>query len=102
MPTTRKQKKARKPRETDMASDIENIDTMLGGNHFEWDECKFSVSFRRPESSSYNTLVNMNPILTLILERTESRKRENETNLGFALIQDELNLVVNSKGYQEN
>ena len=97
MPTTRKQKKARKPRETDMPSDIENIYTMLGGNHFEWDECKFSGSVRRPESPSYNTLVNMNPILTLILERTKSR-----ILLGFALNQDELNLVVNSIGYQEN
>ena len=34
MPTTRKQKKARKSRGLEMLSDIENIDIMLGENHF--------------------------------------------------------------------
>ena len=33
MPTTRKQKKARKSRGLEMLSDIENIDIMLGENH---------------------------------------------------------------------
>ena len=33
MPTTRKQKKARKSRGIDMLSDIENLDVMLGENH---------------------------------------------------------------------
>ena len=32
MPTTRKQKKARKSRETDILSDIINLDIMFGGN----------------------------------------------------------------------
>ena len=35
MPTTRKQKKARKSREADMLSDIKNLDIMLGGNKLE-------------------------------------------------------------------
>ena len=36
MPTTGKQKsKARKSREAHMLSDIENMDQMLGTNHFE-------------------------------------------------------------------
>ena len=35
MPTTRKQKKARKSRGLEMLSDIENLDIMLGGNHFD-------------------------------------------------------------------
>ena len=34
MPTTRKQKKARKSRGLEMLSDIENLDIMLGENHF--------------------------------------------------------------------
>ena len=34
MPTTRKQKKARKSRRLEMLSDIENLDIMLGENHF--------------------------------------------------------------------
>ena len=39
MPTIRKQKnRARKSREADMLSDIENLDIMLGSNHFERDE----------------------------------------------------------------
>ena len=34
MPTTRKQKKTRKSSGTEMLSDIENVDIMLGENHF--------------------------------------------------------------------
>ena len=34
MPTTRKQKKARKSRGLEMLSDFENLDIMLGENHF--------------------------------------------------------------------
>ena len=46
-----------------MISDIENIDILLGGNHFERGESEPSTSVRRPRSSSYNTLVNsgLNP-----------------------------------------
>ena len=53
MPTTRKQKKARKSRGLDMLSDIENLDIMLGENHFERDERNESVNSNqagRPES----------------------------------------------------
>ena len=35
MPTTRKQREARKPREIDFLSDIGSMDIMLGGNHLE-------------------------------------------------------------------
>ena len=38
MPTTRKQRKARKYRGTDMLSYIEKRDIMLGENHLEKDE----------------------------------------------------------------
>ena len=58
MPTTRKQKKARKSRGTDILSDIEKLEIMLGGNHLERDEeSEFSISGRRPDSP-YNTLIN--------------------------------------------
>ena len=59
MPTTRKQKKrARKSREADMLSDIENLDIRLGGNRLEWEESEFSNSVRKPENLSYNALAN--------------------------------------------
>ena len=45
MPTTRKQEsKARKSRETDMLSDTENMDIMLGSNHFEREENELGSS----------------------------------------------------------
>ena len=53
MPTTRKQKKARKSREAEMLSDIENLDIMLGGDHFirnERSESLNSNQARRPNS----------------------------------------------------
>ena len=52
MPTTRKQKKARESRGIEMLSDIENLDIMLGENHFNRngrDESLGSNSARRPE-----------------------------------------------------
>ena len=60
MPTTRKQKsKARRSRGAEMVCDIENIDIMLGTNHFEREESEFSFSVsRRPESPSCDALVN--------------------------------------------
>ena len=41
-------------------SDIENLDVMLGGNHLERDESEISNYGRRPESPSYDTLLNQN------------------------------------------
>ena len=59
MPTTRKQmSKARKSREANMLSDIENLDIMLGSNHLEREGSELSNSVRRPETPSYNALVN--------------------------------------------
>ena len=57
MPTTRKQKKARKSR-VKMLSDIENLDVILGGNHLERDESETSNYCKSPESPSYGTLLN--------------------------------------------
>ena len=61
MPTTRKQKKARKSRGLEMFSDIENLDIMLGANHFdtrERDESLNSNLARRPESVVSDDLQN--------------------------------------------
>ena len=61
MPTTRKQKKARKSRGLKILSDIENLDIMLGENHFdgtERDESLEGTSIRRQESVTSNNLEN--------------------------------------------
>ena len=49
MPITRKQKKARKSRGIEMLSDIENLDIMLGENHFSRNERDESISSNRAE-----------------------------------------------------
>ena len=66
MPTTRKQKKARKSRGLEILSDIENLNVMLGENHFnetERDDSFDGTSIRRQESVISNNLENegMNP-----------------------------------------
>ena len=59
MPTTRKQKKARKSRGLEILSDIGNLDIMLGENHFNEAErygSLDSTSIRRHESIVSNNL----------------------------------------------
>ena len=51
MPTTRKQKKARKSRGLEMLSDIENIDIMLGEGHFNARERESSLNSNLPRRS---------------------------------------------------
>ena len=61
MPTTGRQKKARKSRGIEMLSDIENLDIMLGENHFNRNERDENVSSnfgRRPGSTSADELEN--------------------------------------------
>ena len=41
-----------------MLTDIENMDIMLGSNHFEREESELSISVRRPQSPSYNAVTN--------------------------------------------
>ena len=52
MPTTRKHGKARKSRGLEIFSDVENLDIMLCGDHFEREENEDSNLARRPESVS--------------------------------------------------
>ena len=61
MPTTRKQKKARKSRGLEILSDIENRDVMLGENHFngiDREESLDSTLARSPESATSNNFGN--------------------------------------------
>ena len=58
MPTTRKQKKARKSRGLELLSDIENLDIMLGERPSERDESANSNSARRPESTTSGMFEN--------------------------------------------
>ena len=61
MPTTRKQKKTRKSRGLEILSDIENLDMMLGGDHFngaERERSLDSTSARRRESITSNNFEN--------------------------------------------
>ena len=51
MPTTRKQKKTRKSRGLEMLSDIENLDIMLGENHFDTQEREGSLNSNLPRRS---------------------------------------------------
>ena len=63
MPTTRKQKTARKSRGIEMLSDIENLDIIIGENHFdrnERDESLNSNCARRQESTIEDEFENDN------------------------------------------
>ena len=78
MPITRKQKKARKSRGQEMLSDLETLDIMLGGSHFDREESEDSILARRPRS--YNGDVSENNEQNLHPNTRESRSG-NSVNL---------------------
>ena len=81
MPTTRKQKKARKSRGLKILSDIENLDIMLGENHFNdmrRDESLDGTSIRRQESVTSNNLENEEMDL-----HSDHRNPETGTSAGY-------------------
>ena len=81
MPTTRKQKKARKSRGLEILSDIENLDIMLGENHFNdmrRDESLDGTSIRRQESVTSNNLENEDMNL-----HSDHRNPETGTSAGY-------------------
>ena len=81
MPTTRKQKKARKSRGIEMLSDIENLDIMLGENHFnrsERDESLNSNCARRQESTIEDEFENNGENTQL-----DSREVDPSTNANY-------------------
>ena len=58
MPLTRKQKKAGKSRGQEMLSDLENLDIMLGGSHFDREESEESILARRLRSDNGDISAN--------------------------------------------
>ena len=81
MPTTRKQKKTRKSRGLEILSDIENLDIMLGENHFNdmgRDESLDGTSIRRQESVTSNNLENEEMNL-----HSDHRNPETGTSAGY-------------------
>ena len=81
MPTTRKQKNARKSRGLEILSDIENLDIMLGENHFNdmrRDESLDGTSIRRQESVTSNNLENEKMNL-----HSDHRNPETRTSAGY-------------------
>ena len=71
MPTTRKQKNARKSRGLEILSDIENLDIMLGERHSEREERAYSNSAGRPESVTSDMFENNGE--NLYLNNVEAR-----------------------------
>ena len=73
MPTTRKQKKARKSRGLKLLSDIGNLGIMLGERHSERDESANSNSARRPKSATSDMFEDNEKKLVLESYRNEIR-----------------------------
>ena len=100
MPTTRKQKKARKSRGLEMLSDIENIDIMLGGNHFSAREREGSLNsnlLRRSRSFASNESENENANVSRIREMVTLEQIPNMTKN-----QSQPTLVLRLTGCQVN
>ena len=77
MPVIRKQKsKARRSRKADMISDLENMDVMIRSGHFEREDREVGNSVKKPESPSYDALIDHN-------YNSDTKSRENEMR-GFA------------------
>ena len=95
MPTTRKQKKARKSRGHEMLSDIENIDIMLGENRFNTREREGSLNSnlpRRSRSFASNESENENANVSRNQRNDHSRTNtENDQNSVTANSSAEIN-----------
>ena len=59
-----------------MISDLENMDVMIGNCPYEKEDSEYGNSVRRPESCSYDTLIDHN-------SNSHSNSRNNEAK-GFA------------------
>ena len=90
MPTTKKQKKARKSRGLEMLSDIENLDIMLGEDHFNTRERDGSLNIklpRRPGSVVCNEYEN---------EEENIHGNPRTANLGISANFDHNSVTANS------
>ena len=102
MPTTRKQKKARKSRGVEMSPDIENLDMMLGGSHLEREESEDDNSSRRSNSPNLITHENNEENhYTNSREKRSSNSAENghnsagtDSSADFDRLSGELNLRI--------
>ena len=63
-------------KEADMISDLETFGVMIGSCHYEKADSEFGNSVRRPESRSYDALIDHN-------SNSHSKTRESKTK-GFA------------------
>ena len=104
MPTTRKQKKARKSRGIEMLSDIEHLDIMLGENHFSRNERDESISSnraRRPESTSGDEFENNGENIHLDIENfgpsTRANRDRNSTGDNSSAEINRLSSELNSR-----
>ena len=100
MPTTRKQKKARKSRGLEILSDIENLDIMLGENHFngtERDDSLNGTSNRRQESITSNNLEDEEINL-----HSDHRNRDTGTSAGYGHNSVSVDSQLRSIGYRVN
>ena len=90
MPTTRKQKRARKSRGLEMLSDIENLDVMLGENRFKARAREGSLNSNMPRRSrSFDSNESEN--------ENENRNRNREfTNSGTNAEFDQNSVTANS------
>ena len=101
MPTTRKRRKAKKSRGHEILSDIENLNIMLGGNHFYREESEVIILARRPKSASCNASDNeQNPHLNTRENRSSNSTDRGQKSTGasssveFNKLSGELNLRV--------
>ena len=101
MPTTRKQKKARKSRRLEMFSEIENLGRWLGGRHSKREESVNSNHERRPESMKSYLFENNEENLYLIPRETESGDNaglgQNSTNVNSSA---EINRLSSELNYR--
>ena len=107
MPTTRKQKKTRKSRGLEILSDIENLDIMLGGDHFNGAERERSLdsTSARRENITSNNLENEGESLYSNHRNVDLRtSADNGRNSADASSQVEINKLsceLNSRIFRE-
>ena len=108
MPTTRKQKKARKSRGLEILSDIKNLDIMLGGDRYNGTERERSLdsnSVRRRESIMSNNLDNEDESLFSNCRNDEPRTSadlgQNSAEANSLAEINRLSSKLNSRIYRE-
>ena len=95
MPSTRRQKaKARRSREADIMSDIENMDVLIGNPNLTENRLDFDITSERSNSNARGSQSQENEIRTASDNTNELR---NELNLRISQEMDSLMFSVNSQ-----